>query len=151
MKKVAVDSGKIMGVVASNIWSSVVIVGTTAKMIHAIDFYSRQKVLDIETKHERPIHTDIANYGGIYTSRAPQTLDLALTRAFDESFKLWDLRSAQCERTVAVGSRTVRVGCCFSPDSKFVALRTERLGSKYGISDRVNAWRNGKMIFAVLQ
>jgi WD40 repeat protein len=29
---------------------------------------------------------------------------------------------------MAIGGRTVKVGCCFSPDSKFVALGTERLG-----------------------
>jgi WD40 repeat protein len=70
----------------------------------------------------------MANYGGIYTPRVPETLDLALTGAFDESFRLWDLRSAQCERMFTIGSRTVWVGCCFSPDSEFVALGVERLG-----------------------
>jgi WD40 repeat protein len=129
VKTVRVDSGKIISMAASNTPASpIVLVATTAKTIHAIDFYTGRKILDIETKHDRPVHTIIANYGGIYTPRAATTLDLALTGAFDETFRLWDLRSTQCERTFAIGSRTIRVGCCFSPDSKFVALGTERLG-----------------------
>jgi WD40 repeat protein len=127
--RIVVESGKIVSMSGSNAPTSpMVLVATTAKMVHAIDFYTGSTILEIDTKHERAVHTIIGNYGGVFTARAAETPDLALTGAFDESFKLWDLRSSQCERTFAVGSRTVRVGCCFSPDSKFVALGTERLG-----------------------
>lgn len=129
VKTVTLEAGKIVSMAASNIpMSPIVLVATTAKTIHAVDFATGQKVLDIESQHERPIHTIIANYGGIYTPRSESTMDLALTGAMDESFKLWDLRNARCERTIPVGSRTVKVGMCFSPDSKYVALGTERLG-----------------------
>lgn len=129
VKSVAVNSGKVVCMAASNTpMSPIVLVATTGRIIHAIDFYTGQKVMDIETKHDRSLHTIIANYGGIYTPRTVSTLDLALSGGFDECFKMWDLRSGQCERTFAVGSRTIRVGCCFSPDSKFVALGTERQG-----------------------
>jgi WD40 repeat protein len=126
---VGIDSGKVIAMSASNVPSSpIVLVATSAKAIHAVDFYCGEKVLDIETKHERPIHSIVANFGGMYTPRQPGTPDLVMTGGFDETFKLWDLRSSRCERTMAIGGRTVKVGCCFSPDSKFVALGTERLG-----------------------
>jgi WD40 repeat protein len=129
VKSVLVDSGKIVGMAASNAPTSpIALVATTARTIHAVDFYTGQKVLDLDTKHERAIHSIAANFGGIYTPRPSETPDLALTGGLDESFKLWDLRSARCERTIPIGSRTVKVGMCFSPDSKFVALGTERLG-----------------------
>jgi WD40 repeat protein len=129
VKTVPVESGKIVSMTASNTPASpIALVATTAKSLHAVDFTTGEIVLDIETKHDRPLHTIIANYGGIFTPRDGGTPDLALTGAFDESFRLWDLRSSRCERTFPVGSRTVRVGCCFSPDSRFVALGTERLG-----------------------
>jgi WD40 repeat protein len=129
VRSVAVGSGKIIGMAASNLPTSpIAIVATSSRFIHAVDFYTGQKILDIDTKHERSIHSIAANFGGIFTPRSPHTADYALTGALDESFKIWDLRSARSERVIPVGSRTVRVGMCFSPDSRFVALGTERLG-----------------------
>ncbi|OHT14540.1 hypothetical protein TRFO_15078 [Tritrichomonas foetus] len=122
--------GKIIAMAASNApMSPIALVATTAKTIHAVDFYSGNRVLDLETKHDRPVFSICANYGGIFTPRdSSETPDMCLTGALDETFKLWDLRSARCERTMVCGSRTVRVGSCFSPDSHFVALGTERQG-----------------------
>lgn len=131
IKSVNLESsdGKIISMSASNVpMSPIALVATTAKSIHAIDFFSGTKILDLETHHERPIFSITANYGGIFTPRSQETPDLALTGALDETFKLWDLRSARCERTMVCGSRTVKVGSCFSPDSRYVALGTERLG-----------------------
>jgi WD40 repeat protein len=129
VKAVCIDSGKVITMSASNVPSSpVVLVATSAKAIHAVDFYCGEKVLDIETKHERPVHSIVGNFGAMFTPRQPGTPDLVMTGGFDETFKLWDLRSSPCERTMAIGGRIVQVGCCFSPDSKFMALGTERLG-----------------------
>jgi WD40 repeat protein len=129
VRSVLVDTGKIIAMAASNLPTSpIALVATSARFIHAIDFYNGQKILDIDTKHERAIHSIVANFGGIYTPRSADTPDLALTGALDETFKIWDLRSARSERVIPIGSRTMRVGMCFSPDSRFVALGTERLG-----------------------
>lgn len=129
IKNLSIDTGKIISLSASNMpMSPIALVATTTKTIHAFDFYTGQKVLDIESQHERPIHSIVANFGGIFTPREETTPDLLLSGALDETFKLWDLRSARCERTMIAGSRTVKVGMCFSPDSKYVALGTERLG-----------------------
>ncbi|KAH0789280.1 WD repeat-containing protein 27 isoform X4 [Histomonas meleagridis] len=124
-----ISSGKIVSMSASNLPSSpIVLVVNSEKLINAIDFYTGQKVLDIQSQHERPVHTIIGNYGGIYTPRTSSTPDLAITGAFDNTVKLWDLRSARCERTFVSGSKTVKVGMCFSPDSKYVAVGTDRMG-----------------------
>jgi WD40 repeat protein len=126
---VSVDGSKIVSMTSSNIPKSpIVAVATTNKSVVAFDFYACQKAVEFETQHERPIHTVVANYGGIYTPRAEGTPSLLLTGAYDETFKLWDLRSARCERTIVGGSRTTKVGCCFSPDSRFVAIGTDRFG-----------------------
>ena len=129
IKTVSIENGKIISMATSNMpMSPIALVATTSKNVHAIDYYTGQKILDLETKHDRPLFSITANFGGIYTPRDDSTPDLALTGALDETFKLWDLRSARCERTMVCGSRTVKVGSCFSPDSKYVALGTERQG-----------------------
>lgn len=122
-----ITSGKIVSFAASNMPKSpLVIAATSTKQVIGFDFYSCQSVLTLESQHERPIFSVIADYGGIYT---PRTTDgLILTGAYDETFKLFDIRSAQSVRTFVAGSKTKRVGSCFSPDSKYVALGTERLG-----------------------
>ena len=127
---VSVDGGsKIVSMTSSNFpRSPLVAVATSAKSVVAFDFYACQKAIEFDTQHERPVHTVVANYGGIYTPRAEGTPGMLLTGAFDETFKLWDLRSARCERTIVGGSRTTKVGCCFSPDSRFVAIGTDRFG-----------------------
>lgn len=122
-------SSKIVSLAASNVPKSpVVLYANAAKNIAAVDFYTCAKTVEIDTQHERPIHTVVANFGGIYTPRNPETASLALSAAFDETCRLWDLRSARCERTIVAGSRTSKIGVCFSPDSRFVAVGTERLG-----------------------
>lgn len=130
VKSISLDNNsKILSMSVSNVpMSPIALVATTAKSIHAVDFYSGSKILDLDTHHDRPLFSITANFGGINTPRSFETPDLALTGGLDESFKLWDLRSARCERTMTCGSRTVKVGSCFSPDSRFVALGTERQG-----------------------
>jgi hypothetical protein len=82
VKAVCIDSGKVIAMSASNVPSSpVVLVATSAKAIHAVDFYCGEKVLDIETKHERPVHSIVGNFGGMFTPRQPGTPDLVMTGA----------------------------------------------------------------------
>ncbi|EAY20125.1 hypothetical protein TVAG_366330 [Trichomonas vaginalis G3] len=122
-------SSKIVSLAASNVPKSpVVCYATTAKTVAAVDFYTCQKTVEIDTQHERPIHTVVANYGGMFTPRLPDTPSFVLSAAFDETCRLWDLRSARCERTIICGSRTTKIGVSISPDSRFIAIGTERLG-----------------------
>jgi len=123
-----IESGKITCMSSSNFpQSHIVSLATASRSISIFDFYAGECVMEIPSLHERSIFSLCSNYGGIFTPRnnAP---DLLLSGSTDETFRLWDLRNSRCERTIMSGSRVKRVGSCFSPDSKFIAIGTERSG-----------------------
>lgn len=127
-KSVGIESGKIVSMACSNFPTSPIVgLITTTKKISIIDFSTGQISLEFDTLHEKAVSSIRGNFGGIYTPRTSM-IDYFLTGALDESFKLWDLRSVQCSRTFVCGSRVKKVGSCFSPCSRFVALGTERFG-----------------------
>ena len=129
ISNLSIENGKILSFSCSNLpQSPVIITANTNRSLSIIDIHTFQQVFDISTQHEKPIHSIIGSFGGIYTTRVNNETNYILSGSTDETFKLWDLRSTRCERTFIAGSRTKKVGSCFSPDSKYIALGTERSG-----------------------